>query len=154
MTPQAVSERPPVTVPKPMSSPFLQVPPSDWVASNELAFAIRDHAPVSRGHTLVISKRQVATYFAASLAEKTALWALVDEVKAALDAELRPDGYSVRFDAGEVAGQVMPPLARRPLRVRRAVPSKRVLAHRGGALPARRGDGSARVESGRRSARE
>jgi superfamily II DNA or RNA helicase/diadenosine tetraphosphate (Ap4A) HIT family hydrolase len=90
-----------------MTSAFLQVPSSDWVASNELAFAIRDRSPVRRGHTLVVPRRSVATYFAASAAEKAALWALVDEVKLALDEQLRPDGYNVGFNTGEAAGQTV-----------------------------------------------
>jgi diadenosine tetraphosphate (Ap4A) HIT family hydrolase len=61
-----------VTIPSPESSPFLQVPSSDWVASNELAFALRDRFPVSRGHTLVVPRRCVATYFAASAVDT--LW--------------------------------------------------------------------------------
>ncbi|MEO8179810.1 MAG: HIT family protein [Deltaproteobacteria bacterium] len=96
-----------MTVPPPASSPFLQVPRSDWVASNELAFALRAGSPVRRGHTLVVPRRCVATYFAASAAEKAALWVLVDEVKLALDEQLHPDGYNVGFDTGEAAGQTV-----------------------------------------------
>jgi diadenosine tetraphosphate (Ap4A) HIT family hydrolase len=40
-----------------VSSPFLELPESAWVASNALAFAIRDRFPVSPGHTLVIPRR-------------------------------------------------------------------------------------------------
>jgi diadenosine tetraphosphate (Ap4A) HIT family hydrolase len=97
----------PMTVPQPVPSPFLEIPSSNWVASNELAFALRDRFPVSPGHTLVVPRRLVATYFDASAAEKTALWALVDEVKRALDEQLRPDGYDVGFNAGEAAGQTV-----------------------------------------------
>jgi diadenosine tetraphosphate (Ap4A) HIT family hydrolase len=39
-----------------MSSPFLAIDSSEWVASNELAFAIRDRYPVTDGHTLVVPK--------------------------------------------------------------------------------------------------
>ena len=42
-------------------SAFLSVPETAWVAHNALAFAIRDKYPVSEGHTLVITKRIVAT---------------------------------------------------------------------------------------------
>lgn len=48
------------------SSPFLKVPESEWVASNELAFALRDRYPVSPGHTLVIPRRPVPTWFEAT----------------------------------------------------------------------------------------
>ncbi|WP_240356149.1 HIT family protein [Myxococcus eversor] len=77
-----------------MSSPFLLIPESEWVASNTLAFAIRDASPASPGHTLVIPRRPVATWFDATAKEQRALFELVDEVKRGLDAELKPDGHS------------------------------------------------------------
>lgn len=90
-----------------MSSPFLAIPESEWVAANALAFAIRDRYPVSPGHTLVIPRRQVATWFEATAEEQHALFALVDAVKQGLDAELKPDGYNVGFNVGEAAGQTV-----------------------------------------------
>lgn len=92
-----------------MPSPFLAVPPSDWVASNDLAFAIFDRYPVTDGHTLVIPRREVPTWFEATPEERAALFALVDEVKRLLDATLTPppDGYNVGFNAGEAAGQTV-----------------------------------------------
>ncbi len=89
------------------SSPFLLVPPSEWVGFNKLAFALRDRFPVSAGHTLVIPKRLIATWFEATLAERSAIFALVDDVKRALDKELSPHGYNVGFNAGEAAGQTV-----------------------------------------------
>lgn len=88
-------------------SPFLQIDPTEWVASNELAFAIRDEHPVTPGHTLVIPRRVVATWFDASPEEQRAIFALVDEVKAALDREFRPDGYNIGINVGVAAGQTV-----------------------------------------------
>lgn len=93
-----------------MSSPFFARPESEHVAGNGLAFAIRDGFPVSPGHTLVVTRRLVATWFDASAEEQSAVMALVNEVKAALDASHQPDGYNVGFNAGEVAGQTVPHL--------------------------------------------
>ncbi|MCA9691761.1 MAG: HIT domain-containing protein, partial [Myxococcales bacterium] len=90
-----------------MSSPFLEIPPRSWVAANDLAFAVRDRYPVSPGHTLVIPRRLVPTWFEASRLEQQAILALIDEVKVQLDAELHPDGYNVGFNAGEAAGQTV-----------------------------------------------
>lgn len=90
-----------------MSSPFLLIPESQWVASNALAFAIRDRSPVSPGHTLVIPRRPVATWFDATAEEQRALFDLVNEVKAGLDAELRPDGYNLGINVGAAAGQTV-----------------------------------------------
>ncbi|MCB9742235.1 MAG: DEAD/DEAH box helicase family protein [Alphaproteobacteria bacterium] len=90
-----------------MRSVFLQLPASAHVASNALAFAIRDKYPVSEGHTLVIPRRLVPDWFSASPDEQAALLALVDEVKAQLDAAYQPDGYNVGFNAGVAAGQTV-----------------------------------------------
>lgn len=90
-----------------MSSPFLAIPESSWVAANPLAFAIRDAFPVSRGHTLVIPRRVVATWFEATREEQVAILDLVDEVKRRLELEHRPDGYNVGFNAGAAAGQTI-----------------------------------------------
>jgi hypothetical protein len=48
-----------------MTSPFLERPKADWIASNELAFAIHDSYPVSPGHALVVPRRVIATWFEA-----------------------------------------------------------------------------------------
>ena len=93
-----------------MSSVFLDLPRSTWIASNDLAFAIRDNYPVTEGHTLVITSRLVETWFEATADEQRAVLALVAEVKASLDRDLHPDGYNVGFNAGEAAGQTVPHL--------------------------------------------
>ncbi len=89
------------------TSPFLLAPASAWAACNEFAFAIRDKYPVSPGHTLVIPRRLVATWFDATWEEHRAILELVAEVKLQLDEELHPGGYNVGFNVGEVAGQTV-----------------------------------------------
>jgi diadenosine tetraphosphate (Ap4A) HIT family hydrolase len=90
-------------------SPFLKIPPENWLLSNALAFAVFDGFPVSVGHTLVLTKRLVPTWFEALAEEQAALMALVNEVKAFLDKTLdpKPDGYNVGFNCGETAGQTV-----------------------------------------------
>lgn len=90
-----------------VDSPFLALPDSVWVASNPLAFAVRDRFPVSPGHTLIVPRRLVATWFDATRDEQIALLDLIDDVKRALDAEFHPDGYNVGFNAGAAAGQTV-----------------------------------------------
>jgi diadenosine tetraphosphate (Ap4A) HIT family hydrolase len=90
------------------TSPFLRLPQSSWVASNALAFAIRDNYPVSDGHTLIIPRRLVVTWFDATPEEQKAIFDLVDVVKRQLDdLDPKPDGYNVGFNAGEAAGQTV-----------------------------------------------
>lgn len=79
--------------------------PQVW--GSELVLALHDRYPVSPGHTLLIPRRHVATYFDASAEEQAELWRGVEAVKAFLDQELKPDGYNVGFNAGEAAGQTV-----------------------------------------------
>lgn len=90
-----------------MPSVFLERPPSEYVASNELAFAVRDAFPVSPGHTLVVPFREFATWSEASRDEKRAIFDLVDVVKHQLDEEFHPQGYNCGFNDGVAAGQTV-----------------------------------------------
>ncbi len=91
------------------SSPFFEIDHSDWILSNEFAFAVWDGFPVSPGHSLVITKRLVATWFDASPAEQAAVMELVNDVKQFLDQTLdrKPSGYNVGFNSGASAGQTV-----------------------------------------------
>ncbi len=93
-----------------MASPFLQIPDADWIASNTAAFAIRDRFPVTAGHSLIVTKRVVPTWFDATAAEQAALMDLVNVVKLILDERLNPtpNGYNVGFNSGDAAGQTVP----------------------------------------------
>ena len=88
-------------------SVFSSVPSSEWVASNRSGFAFRDRYPVTDGHTLVVPRREIVSWWEASGDERLDLLALVDIVKAALDTEYEPDGYNVGFNAGSAAGQTV-----------------------------------------------
>jgi len=88
--------------------PFCDLADRDLVWSNDQAVAFRDGFPVSPGHTLVIPRRHVATYFDANAFEQAALWQGVSAVKAQLDTlDPKPDGYNVGFNAGRAAGQTV-----------------------------------------------
>jgi diadenosine tetraphosphate (Ap4A) HIT family hydrolase len=63
------------------SSPFLEIPSSNWLASSEHSFAILDKYPVSDGHALVIPKRVVPTWWELTAPEQHDLIDLITEVK-------------------------------------------------------------------------
>ena len=50
-----------------MTSPFLERAESEHVAANALAFAVLDGFPVAPGHTLVVPRRLVPTWFEATV---------------------------------------------------------------------------------------
>lgn len=86
---------------------FADVDPSQWIASNEAAFAIRDGFPVSPGHSLVIPRRLIANWWEATTEEQRAIFELVDLLKRRIDVEFAPDGYNVGFNDGDAAGQTV-----------------------------------------------
>lgn len=90
-----------------MTSPFLQIPETSWVTSNDLAFAIFDKYPVNDGHILVIPRRLTPTWFEATPQEQLAIMNLVEEAKAILDERYQPDGYNIGINVGEAAGQTV-----------------------------------------------
>ena len=87
---------------------FCTLPASRIVIANELAVVVRDDYRVSPGHTLVIARRHVGSFFLATAKERDAILTLLDEAKAGLDAEYRPDGYNVGINDGNAAGQTVP----------------------------------------------
>lgn len=72
---------------------------------SELCFARYDHYPVSEGHTLIITKRHVSSFFDLTAKEMSELTALTVKVKKILDERFQPDGYNVGINVGEAAGQ-------------------------------------------------
>ena len=87
--------------------PFCSLGDTPLVYESELVVAFRDRFPVTEGHTLVIPRRHVATYFDANAFEQGELWRAVEHVKRDLDAGSAPDGYNVGFNAGQAAGQTV-----------------------------------------------
>jgi diadenosine tetraphosphate (Ap4A) HIT family hydrolase len=90
--------------------PFCALPPERIIASNKLALVIRDGFPISKGHTLIIPKRHVSSWFDTSADERTALFELLDQAKLILDQEYNPDSYNIGINDGPTAGQTVPHL--------------------------------------------
>lgn len=80
------------------------------LARNEHAFLVADGFPVSDGHSLVISKRHVSSFFDASEAEKLAIMELIEEAKARVEQNQSPAGYNIGINDGPAAGQTVPHL--------------------------------------------
>lgn len=88
------------------SCPFCTINPSvEILAETPVALAILDSFPVNPGHTLIIPRRHVASYFDLSTDEQNALWQLVNTAKTLLENRFHPDGFNVGINIGETAGQ-------------------------------------------------
>ena len=75
-----------------------------------MGWVIRDGFPISPGHTLIVPKRHVASFFDLTPEERADLLALLDAAKADLDRELSPQGYNIGINDGAAAGQTVPHL--------------------------------------------
>ena len=90
-----------------MSCVFCSLPSERIIDQNDLALVIRDGFPVSPGHTLVIPRRHVASFFEITPDERLAMLSLLERAKSDLDKEFSPDGYNIGVNDGQAAGQTV-----------------------------------------------
>ena len=87
---------------------FCELPADRIIASNTLAFAIRDNYPVTELHTLVIPKRHATTFFDLFEPERRAINQLLDGLWVEImkkDASV--SGFNIGMNSGDTAGQTI-----------------------------------------------
>ena len=87
--------------------PFCVISPDRISEETELTTTLYDGFPVSRGHTLVIPKRHIGSFFELTDEERIQIFQAINQAKNALDEELQPDGYNIGINDGEAAGQTV-----------------------------------------------
>ncbi len=97
----------PVDVSKNRKCPFCNPPFERIIVKNDLAFALWDVNPVSRGHTLIIPFRHVASFFDMTPEERNAIMEIAVVQHNSLDSRYHPAGYNLGVNAGEAAGQLI-----------------------------------------------
>lgn len=90
--------------------PFCTLPDGRVIDENDFAVLIRDGYPVSPGHSLVIPKRHVGSFFEVTAAERAALLDLLDKAKDLVEQDDTPAGYNIGINDGVAAGQTVPHL--------------------------------------------
>jgi diadenosine tetraphosphate (Ap4A) HIT family hydrolase len=90
--------------------PFCTLPSERIIDPNDLALIIRDGYPISPGHTLIIPKRHIGSWFDITHEEQSAMLDLLGKAKAVLEEEFKPDGYNIGINDGPTAGQTVPHL--------------------------------------------
>jgi len=90
--------------------PFCSLPPDRAVLANDRAVAIRDGFPVSPGHTLIIPRRHVGSFFEVTDEERADLMQLLAQARQGLEQEFHPAGYNIGINDGAAAGQTVPHL--------------------------------------------
>ena len=79
--------------------------PDGILFENELSYSIYDSFPVSRGHTLIIPKRHLGSFFDLDKEELAACYDMIRRVKEHIDSRFCPDAYNIGINVGRSAGQ-------------------------------------------------
>ena len=87
--------------------PFCELPAERIVFSAEEALVIRDVFPVSPGHTLVMPRRHVGSFFELTEVERDCMFELLAQAKQELDHSFQPDGFNIGINDGAAAGQTV-----------------------------------------------
>ncbi len=90
--------------------PFCDVGPERIVLSDPLGVVIRDAFPIAPGHTLIVPRRHIGSFFLATEQEQQSLLALLREAKVGLESEFAPDAWNIGINDGPAAGQTVPHL--------------------------------------------
>lgn len=87
---------------------FCALEPSQVIAENDLAVAIRDIFPVTEHHTLIIPRRHVADYFDLTPEEHEAVHMLLASQRESIQkADNTVTGFNVGVNCGTDAGQTI-----------------------------------------------
>lgn len=90
--------------------PFCSLTPQRILAESEHSVTILDAFPVSEGHTLIVPRRHVGSFFDLEPEEREAIMTALVEARAGLVARHAPDGFNIGINDGEAAGQTVPHL--------------------------------------------
>jgi len=92
------------------SCPFCTLPEERKLFINSGAILIRDAYPISKGHSLVLPKKHVGSFFELTEFEQLELIQLLNHAKSDLDQLFHPTAYNVGINDGIAAGQTIPHL--------------------------------------------
>jgi diadenosine tetraphosphate (Ap4A) HIT family hydrolase len=84
---------------------FCRLKPEKILGENEHMVWVFDRNPVSPGHSLVVSKRHVESFFDTTAAEREAFLSLLDQARVHVHQSHAPSGYNIGINEGADAGQ-------------------------------------------------
>ena len=86
---------------------FCTLPRERIVGENEHAVWILDANPVSPGHSLIIPKRHVESFFEATQPERDAMMSILVDARERVLRDHSPSGYNIGINEGIAAGQAV-----------------------------------------------
>lgn len=84
-----------------------QLRSGEKILENDYAFAVLDSYPVTRGHTLIITKRHCADFFESTRKEQNAIHDLLNKRRKQLLEDPSLEGFNIGVNSGEAAGQTI-----------------------------------------------
>ncbi len=78
------------------------------IIENDLAFAFPTNTPIVPGHILIVPKRHIQYYEAATPEEKVAIEELREKIKAASLKAFEAQGFNYAWNEEEIGGQSVP----------------------------------------------
>ena len=84
--------------------------PCHKIYEDDSFLAFLDIHPHSKGHTVIIPKKHIVSFFDLGKLEKNGLFSAVHKTMEILKTVLSPDGFNVGWNDGKTAGQVIPHL--------------------------------------------
>ena len=91
-----------------MSCQFCDIQKSeDKILENDHFFSHYDGFPVSKGHSLIISRCHVDSFFDLSKEEVQSMYDLIKKTKEIIQKKFNPDGYNIGINEGKTAGQTV-----------------------------------------------
>ena len=79
----------------------------DLVTESKFFYGVLDQYPVCVGHSLIISKRHIHTFFEFSDDEIIDFYSIIKEMKIIIENKYHPDGFNVGINDGKDAGQTI-----------------------------------------------
>ena len=80
-----------------MSCSFCSTPADKVLVSTEIAMAVRHSAPLTSGHTLVVSRRHVNRFLELDVEEQQIIWQIIGAVQKAIPKTESVEGFIIGF---------------------------------------------------------
>jgi diadenosine tetraphosphate (Ap4A) HIT family hydrolase len=90
--------------------PFCHISPERILHQSQLAIALTDGFPVSKGHCLVVPRRHVGSWFDATDDERREMMQLLDAAREGAIRRHAPAAFNIGINDGPAAGQTVPHL--------------------------------------------
>ncbi len=79
----------------------------DLIQENDFCYAVWDGFPVSAGHSLIIPKKHILSFFDLEKVELESIFEMMKDVKDLISEKYHPDSYNIGINDGEEAGRTI-----------------------------------------------